>query len=55
MRSSRIARQIARITGGIAVSAILIGGVAAAPASAAHGVVSDARGDAKVVRLAHGV
>lgn len=55
MRSSRIARQIARITGGIAVSAILIGGVAAAPASAAHGVISDARGDAKTVRLAHGV
>jgi hypothetical protein len=40
MRSSRIARHLARLVGGVAVSAVLIGGVAAAPASAAHGLRS---------------
>lgn len=51
MRSSRIARHTARIIGGVAVSAVLIGGVAAAPASAAHGVVAPAG----TTTQAHGV
>jgi len=53
MRSSRIARHIARFVGGAAVSALLIGGVAAAPASAdAHGVrLAPTSGTAR----AHGV
>lgn len=38
MRSSRIARHITRIVGGVALSAALVGGVAAAPAWAAHGL-----------------
>ena len=39
MRSSRIVRQLVRLLGGVAVSALLIGGVAAAPAHAdAHGL-----------------
>ena len=39
MRSSRIAPQLVRLFGGVAVSALLIGGVAAAPAHAdAHGL-----------------
>lgn len=43
MLSSRIARHIGRIAGGIAVSAVLIGGIAAAPASAAHGLKAPAK------------
>lgn len=51
MRSSRIARHITRIVGGVALSAVIIGGVAAAPASAAHGVVKPT----KTSTQAHGV
>lgn len=38
MRSSRIARQTARIIGAAAVSALLLGAVSAPPAHAAHNV-----------------
>ncbi|WP_375425605.1 hypothetical protein [uncultured Friedmanniella sp.] len=38
MRSSRIARQAARVLGAAAVSALLLGAVSATPAHAAHGV-----------------
>lgn len=52
MRSSRIARHVVRFVGGAAVSALLIGGVAAAPASAAHGV---RKAPSNIVTTAHGV
>lgn len=50
MRSSRIARQAARILGAATVSALLFGAVATTPAHAAHGVKNTT-----VIARAHGV
>jgi hypothetical protein len=40
MRSSRIARQAARILGAATLSALVLAGVAATPAHAAHGITT---------------
>jgi hypothetical protein len=40
MRSSRIARKAARIFGAATISALVLAGVATAPAHAAHGIIT---------------